>query len=67
MRQPPSGLLLLLLLLSGNVLAEQEEAPPPELLEFLGSWETAEGEWIDPLAFLDEAKSAQDEEREQDD
>lgn len=27
----------------------QAEAPPPlELLEFLGQWETDDGEWIDP-------------------
>ena len=27
--------------------------PPPELLEFLGSWETADGKLVDPLK-LDE-------------
>jgi hypothetical protein len=27
---------------------EDTEAPSMELLEFLGAWETADGEWIDP-------------------
>lgn len=32
----------------------QVEAPPPlELLEFLGQWETDDGEWIDPQALED--------------
>jgi len=26
-------------------------SPPLELLEFLGEWETQDGEWIDPLDF----------------
>ena len=26
-----------------------DEAPSIELLEFLGEWETFDGEWIDPL------------------
>jgi hypothetical protein len=28
------------------------DAPSIELLEFLGEWETSEGEWQDPLDFL---------------
>jgi len=32
----------------------QAEAPPPlELLEFLGQWETVNGEWMDPQALED--------------
>ncbi|MDO9319915.1 MAG: hypothetical protein Q7V56_17205 [Gammaproteobacteria bacterium] len=35
---------------------EQTEAPPPlELLEFLGQWETDDGEWIDPQELEDPA------------
>jgi hypothetical protein len=35
-----------------------------ELLEFLGDWETAEGEWQDPVEFMQdfEAVSAEAEE-----
>jgi hypothetical protein len=29
-----------------------EDAPSAELLEFLGNWETDEGEWQDPLEFM---------------
>lgn len=29
-----------------------EEAPSVELLEFLGSWEDGNGQWIDPLELL---------------
>ncbi len=25
----------------------------PEILEFLGGWESAEGEWLDPISFED--------------
>ena len=28
--------------------AENTEMPSPEFLEFLGDWETEDGEWIDP-------------------
>ncbi len=48
-------LVLTLLMGSGARAADQHaadaptEAPPPlELLEFLGQWETDDGEWIDP-------------------
>ena len=32
---------------------EDTDAPSMELLEFLGSWETDDGEWVDP-ALLDD-------------
>ena len=37
----------------------EESAPPPdtELLEFLGSWETASGEWLDPAVFAEAGHS----------
>lgn len=44
--------LCLMILLSASVHAEQEsnnEEPDAVLLEYLGEWETAKGEWIDPL------------------
>ena len=31
----------------------QAEAPPLALLEFLGQWETDDGEWMDPQALED--------------
>ena len=30
----------------------EEAAPTPELLEFLGAWETPEGQWVDPISLL---------------
>ncbi|MFQ5488483.1 MAG: hypothetical protein ACE5ET_08600 [Gammaproteobacteria bacterium] len=29
-----------------------ETAPSLELLEFLGAWETPEGQWVDPLSLV---------------
>ena len=34
--------------------ATNEEMPSMEFLEFLGEWETEEGEWIDPLELENE-------------
>lgn len=44
-KQP--SLLIMLLIFTPNVFAA--EPPDLELLEFLGSFETGDGEWIDPL------------------
>lgn len=41
----------LLTALYGTAIAAEEELPSDELLEFLGSFETAKGEWIDPTDF----------------
>jgi hypothetical protein len=40
-------------------LAEPDavEAPSMELLEFLGDWETKDGEWLDPLQLLEELEA----------
>lgn len=55
-------MLPMLLMVSGARAADQHgadpltEAPPPlELLEFLGQWETDDGEWIDPQELEDPA------------
>ena len=32
----------------------EEETPTMEFLEFLGEWETEEGEWIDPVELENE-------------
>ncbi len=34
--------------------SEEDEAPSIELLEFLGEWETSNGEWLDPSLLEDE-------------
>lgn len=52
---------VLLLVCSAAVIAA-EEAPTPELLDFLGSFETADGAWVDPTELelpAPEDKSAQ--------
>ena len=43
------GLLLVLCCTQAN--AAEDEQPSDELLEFLGSFESAKGEWIDPNGF----------------
>jgi hypothetical protein len=54
---------LLLVLLPLAASAAEDEQPSMELLEFLGSWETKDGEWLDPVsmlsALLDEDKAQQ--------
>lgn len=40
------------------VAADVAEAPSLELLEFLGSWETADGQWQDPLDMVEELDNA---------
>jgi len=45
--------LLLLAFVSLSVIAEDNnEQPSTELLEFLGEWETRDGEWFNPLWIL---------------
>ena len=41
-----------MLLLSVSVFASEEDLPSTELLEFLGEWDTKEGDWFDPLWIL---------------
>jgi len=42
---------LLTALYGPQAFAADDEQPSDELLEFLGSFETATGEWIDPTDF----------------
>jgi len=50
-----------LLSLSPGVMAEEDsQAPDLALLEFLGSWEDTDGEWIDPLQMLDALEAEQE-------
>lgn len=32
---------------------EEVDAPSMELLEYLGSWESGNGEWVDPMELVD--------------
>lgn len=52
-----SACLLLLGLLPAAAPADEAGQPDVALLEFLGSWEDAEGDWIDPLRLLEEAQA----------
>ncbi|MDX1698233.1 MAG: hypothetical protein R3308_08090 [Thiohalobacterales bacterium] len=44
-------------LYAAQVLAQEDGLPGMELLEFLVEWETADGQWIDPVE-LDEPATA---------
>lgn len=51
-----SWLVIVVLLTTQVVTAaprEAEPAPDPEFLEFLGSWQTHDGQWVDPLQVED--------------
>ncbi len=53
----PAESLIATLLMATIVAAEPrptEDLPAIELLEFLGTWETTLGEWIDPTSLTDE-------------
>jgi hypothetical protein len=53
---PVESVIMGLLLVIAMAEPEPEESaslPDIELLEFLGSWETASGDWIDPTVFAD--------------
>jgi hypothetical protein len=61
----PADLLILAVLVLLPSLGMAREEPPPdmEMLEFLGSFETARGKPVDPLAFAD--ANARDNKKEQ--
>ncbi|MEW8323048.1 MAG: hypothetical protein AB2606_10435 [Candidatus Thiodiazotropha taylori] len=46
--------------LAGEAQSGAEEPPSMELLEFLGGFETPEGEWLDPLLLVDDRQAQQD-------
>lgn len=50
-----SALLLAALLGGASVFAQAPKTPLPKadpaLLEFLGSWQTSDGKWVDPMTF----------------
>ncbi|MGD8569349.1 MAG: hypothetical protein PVJ39_14775 [Gammaproteobacteria bacterium] len=49
----PVILMISLLVLAFDAHAGDRENPSMELLEFLGEWQTKDGEWVDPMRFLD--------------
>lgn len=48
----PAALFLLLLTIAIDAKAASDDKPSMELLEFLGEWQTKDGEWVDPMRFL---------------
>jgi hypothetical protein len=48
---------MLLSLAATAVCANSDEAPSEELLEFLGEFQTGNGDWIDPFDLLDVSRS----------
>lgn len=52
-----SLLLLASLPVGGALAADAIETPSMELLEFLGNWETSDGEWVDPIKLLEELEA----------
>jgi hypothetical protein len=46
---------------AGEIHSGVEKLPSMELLEFLGGFETPEGELLDPQMLMDQAESQQDE------
>ncbi|MCG7874478.1 MAG: hypothetical protein N0C81_13415 [Candidatus Thiodiazotropha lotti] len=46
--------------LAGEAQSGTEEPPSMELLEFLGGFETPEGDWLDPLLLVDDRQAQQD-------
>lgn len=52
-----SLLLLASMPLGMPIAADAVESPSLELLEFLGNWETKDGEWLDPMELLEELEA----------
>jgi hypothetical protein len=48
----PLALVVLLISIAFDANAASDESPSMELLEFLGEWQTKDGEWVDPMRFL---------------
>ena len=61
-------LVLLVAVLGAARPGPEEDAPPPnrELLEFIASFQTADGEWIDPLSLPETTKDESEDENQED-
>jgi hypothetical protein len=53
-----AGMLVLNSISIKHVCAQEDSAPSMELLEFLGEWETDDGEWLDPIKLLESENEA---------
>ena len=64
-RRYQAPLAILAWVFSGELGIAQEVNEPPDdaLLEFLGEWESADGEWVDPLEFAEFELAEQGSER----
>jgi len=51
-------ILLTAVLAAGTATPTEAEPPDAELLEFLGTFETTDGKWLDPLVLGDESGKA---------
>ena len=51
-------MLLTAVLAAGTATPTEAQPPDAELLEFLGTFETADGKWLDPLVLDDESGNA---------
>ena len=50
----PIAVLIILLSIAYDANAANDDGNPSmELLEFLGEWQTKDGDWVDPMRFLD--------------
>ncbi|WP_455201367.1 hypothetical protein [Kaarinaea lacus] len=50
----PIAILIILLSIAFEANAANGDSKPSmELLEFLGEWQTKDGDWVDPMRFLD--------------
>ncbi len=58
---------LILLNMIATVYAENDDSPSMEFLEFLGEFQTDDGEWIDPINLLDMEQSEPKREQVRDD
>ncbi len=57
MRYPVNPALVLFVILLSPLYADEQKTESGisiELLEFLGEWETEDGEWLDPMELDDE-------------
>lgn len=53
-------LMVILILICRGVFAQQGNQPSMEFLEFLGEWENEQGEWLDPVEYVDEQEEKEE-------
>jgi len=65
MIRPVKWLIILCVMMLGTPLARGREPSPPlqpdmEFLEFLGTWETDDGQWVSPLDLMEQSPKDRD-------